>query len=116
MTPTTKREPVSHTLFAKHLRELGLKFDKEYRFDSRRRFRADFWIKKDRLGYCQRILVDIQGGTWFHGQRSHAGGTGYENDCNKANLATMQDWRFLRFTTRQIMSGEAKEFLRGHVR
>lgn len=71
----------------------------EYRFDSVRRFRFDLCWPSIRLA------VEIEGATWTNGR--HTRGKGYEDDCRKYNLATIQGWRVLRFTTAMVENGEA---------
>jgi hypothetical protein len=111
-----RKQPISHELFAKHLTELGFNFSQEFRFDETRKFRADFRVERFAENEAGRyirpqlkILIDIQGSVWAQGR--HSRGAGYTVDCEKANLATMQGWRFLRFTTEDILSGKAKSFL-----
>lgn len=73
----------------------------EYRFDSIRRFRFDLCWPDVRLA------VECEGGTWISGR--HSRGKGYESDCTKYNLAILQGWRVLRFTTAMIEDGRALE-------
>lgn len=78
---------------------------KEYRFDDKRRWRADYaWPDL-------RVLVEIEGGTWQGGR--HTRPQGYENDCEKYNAATAGGWRVFRFTSDMVYSGQAGEFMRG---
>lgn len=76
---------------------------REYRFNAKRRFRFDFaWPD------CK-IAVECEGGVYTQGR--HTRGKGFESDCEKYNLATLQGWRVLRFTRRIIESREAIENL-----
>jgi very-short-patch-repair endonuclease len=76
----------------------------EYRFHPERRWRFDFaWPSK-------KIAVEIEGGTWSGGR--HTTGAGFEKDCEKYNAAVMLEWRVLRFTGKQVKSGEAYELTR----
>lgn len=84
--------------------------DTEYRFYPKRRWRADFaWVD-------QKLIVEVEGGTYMRGR--HTRGAGFEKDCEKYNRAALEGWRVLRFTSKQIKSGEAismiEEALSGH--
>lgn len=71
----------------------------EYRFDQKRRWRADFAIP------VARLLIEVEGGIWSGGR--HVRGEGYLRDCEKYNAATLSGWRVFRFATSQIVSGYA---------
>ena len=90
-----------------HLRARKIKAEREYRFHPTRKFRADFAIPHARL------LIEVEGGTWVQGR--HATGAGMEKDMEKYNLATLNNWSILRFSTGMVKSGEAirqiEEFL-----
>lgn len=63
----------------------------EYAFAPPRKWRTDFcWIE-------QRLMVEMQGGTWNRGR--HSRGKGMTDDYEKANAATLQGWRTLYYTT-----------------
>jgi hypothetical protein len=51
------------------------------------------------------LAVEVDGGTWAGGR--HTRGAGFERDCEKVNEAVLRGWRVLRFTTKQVDSGEA---------
>ena len=72
----------------------GLQFIKEYRFDTKRRFRFDF------ANLENKIAIEVEGAVYVTGR--HTRGKGYENDCEKYNLATCQGWRVLRYSMKQI--------------
>lgn len=73
--------------------------EREYRFDSKRRFRFDFaW--PDLL-----IAAECEGGVWTNG--AHSRGKHYTSDCEKYNLAALAGWRIFRFTTDMISDGTA---------
>ncbi len=73
-------------------------FKREYKFDPERKWRIDFaWIEL-------KIALEIQGGTHIHGARSHAGKSGYQADCDKANALALAGWRLFRFTSYDIRS------------
>lgn len=71
----------------------------EYRAIPERRFRWDMAFRESL------ILVEIQGGTWAKG--GHSTGLGITRDAEKANLATLNGWRLLFFTTEMVRDGRA---------
>lgn len=84
-----------------HIRAAGLPLPiREYRFAAHlgRRYRADFF-------FAPSLLVECEGGSWVQGR--HSGGTGFEADAEKYNLATILGFRTLRFTTNMIRDGRA---------
>jgi len=97
-------------LFAMQLDSAGLTgYVREYQAIPGRRFRFDFAWRKERL------LVEINGGTYSKG--AHSTGTGINRDYEKGNLAVINGWRVLSFDTKMVKSGAALElvekFLRG---
>lgn len=73
---------------------------REYRFDAVKKYRFDF-------AYLDRMLaVEVEGGTWVP-NTGHTSGVGYRENVRKYNLAVMQGWRILRFTSDMVTSGEA---------
>jgi very-short-patch-repair endonuclease len=73
--------------------------EREYAFCPGRRFRSDFAFLRARL------LVEVEGGVWSKGR--HNRGSGFIQDCEKGNLATILDWHLLRFTEKHIRDGSA---------
>ena len=73
---------------------LGMKPEREYRFDKVRKWRFDFAFP------TQKIAVEIEGGTF--GKSRHTTGTGYSADCEKYNAAALLGWRVFRFTGKMI--------------
>lgn len=65
------------------LTDLGLLYEREFRFDPVRRWRADFNVRG--------ILVEVQG------RGRHQTVTGYRGDCEKLNAAQLAGWRVLWF-------------------
>jgi very-short-patch-repair endonuclease len=90
-------------LFEKHLQELKVRFEPEYRFHPIRMWRFD-WLLPD-----YRIGIECEGAIWIQGR--HTRGMGYQNDMRKYNAATVMGFRVLRFSTSMIEKGEAKAFL-----
>ena len=100
----TPKVSTGELLLAKHLKELKLRFETEYRFDKARRWRADFYLPDSN------ILIEAEGGTY---QKSrHGYGMGFAADCVKYSTAAMMGFRVIRFTTEQIERGQAKQFLK----
>ena len=87
-------------LLAQHMQYAGLPTpEREYRFAPPRRYRADFAYPE------QKILIEVEGGTWTNG--AHVRGGHYQSDCEKYNLATLKGYRVLRFTSNMIKDGTA---------
>ena len=91
--------------FVLHCRAYGLEPVREYAFTPTRKFKFDFAWPHIRLA------VEIEGGTKF-GRSRHSRGDGFELDCVKYNLAALEGWRVLRFSTRMVRSGEAIDTVR----
>jgi len=75
----------------------------EYRFDPKRRWRADFAFLEARL------LVEVEGGSFSQGR--HVRGAGFEADCEKYAEALCQGWRVLRVTTAMVEDGRALGYI-----
>jgi very-short-patch-repair endonuclease len=90
-------------VFESYLRSKRLVFEKEYRFDSSRRWRFDYAIP------AWKIAVEIEGGVWSGGR--HTSGAGFTKDCEKYNSATCHGWKVLRFTTSQFTNGDYARFI-----
>ena len=86
----------------------GEEVRREWRFDPRRKYRADFALP------LRRILVEVEGGIWSRGR--HVRGRGFEADCEKYNRAALLGWCVLRFTPDMIRSGEAEKTIREAIR
>jgi very-short-patch-repair endonuclease len=98
-----KRQTEAQILLAIHVRELGVTDLKaEFRIDPARQWRADLALP------AYRILIECDGGMHTGG---HKRGAALEDDYDKQNSAQMLGWRILRFSNRQVLCGEAKEFL-----
>ena len=91
-------------LMAIHLAELGYEFIREYKFHHSRLWRFDFLLAESS------VAVEIEGGIWSKGR--HIRGAGFLADMEKYNTATMQGYRVLRFSTQQVLTGEAKKWLK----
>lgn len=77
---------------------------REYVFARPRKYRFDFaWPE-------QLIAVEVQGGVFSRGR--HVRGKGYEDDCEKFNLAMLIGWHVFQFTARHIRCGLAVDVVR----
>lgn len=85
--------------FANHCRFYKLTPEREYKFAEGRKWRADFAF------VVEKILVEIEGGVFTHG--GHTRGAAYTRNCEKYNHATLLGYRVLRFTTNQVLNGDA---------
>ena len=90
---------------ALQIRALGLPEPiREYQAIKGRKFRFDFaWLE-------QRLLVEVNGGTYTKG--AHSTGRGIARDYEKANLAVLQGWRVLSFDGKSVKDGTAVEVIR----
>jgi len=91
-------------LFLFHLTSIGLPMpEREVMFHETRKWRFDFaWPK-------WKIAVEIEGAVWSGGR--HTSGKGFTADCEKYNEAQLLVWKVYRFTTQQVKSGEAINFM-----
>lgn len=92
-------------VFEQHMRELGIDFGREHRFHHERKWRADWVLWEGPL-----VLVECEGGAWTHGR--HTRGKGFIGDMEKYNVAAKLGYHVLRFTPQQVLSGEAKQFIK----
>ena len=68
-----------------------------------RRYRWDFaWPD-------QRVLVELNGGTYAH--MGHSTGTGIARDYEKSNLAVLAGWKAFAFDRRMVEAGTALELI-----
>ena len=74
-------------------------FEREYRFDSERRFRFDFAFPSLKLA------IELEGGIW--GAGAHSRPLGIIRDMAKGNLAVLLGWSVLRYTSAQVKNGSA---------
>ena len=69
-----------------------------------RRYAWDFCFVKERL------LVDVQGGTWMP-KGGHNTGKGIEDDCEKMVLGVLSGYRVMFVTALQVKDGRAVEWI-----
>lgn len=68
-------------------------------YDKPRAFRCDFaWP-------ARRLIVEVEGGVFTNGR--HTRGSGFTKDIEKYNLLVEYGWKLLRFSRREVTSGEA---------
>jgi very-short-patch-repair endonuclease len=99
--PTKTPKPLSagEETFALHCRAHGLIPQREFQFDPKRKWRADFCFVP------QKLIVEIEGGVWTGGR--HTTGKGMTADIAKYNRATLMGYRILRYTPEMVMMGTA---------
>ncbi|GLG82167.1 hypothetical protein ACSO1_06890 [Acinetobacter calcoaceticus] len=79
----TRQPSEGETVLATHLRACKISFEQEYKFHSKRKWRADFLITGTK------ILVEVEGGIWMAGGGRHTRGKGYIGDMEKYNSAAI---------------------------
>jgi very-short-patch-repair endonuclease len=72
----------------------GPDLEREYRFDSKRRWRADFAHLE------ARCLIEVEGGIWVNGRHNRA--AGFNADLEKYLEAALAGWRVFRLGPDQI--------------
>jgi very-short-patch-repair endonuclease len=78
----------------------GIAYEREYPFYPERGWRFDFAFPE------QRVAVEVDGAMWgVQGRHQRPDHLAEQND--KGNAATLLGWRLLRFTTAQVLSGDA---------
>lgn len=76
---------------------------REYRFDSKKKWKTDF------VFLDQKLIVEVEGGVWIKGR--HTRPVGFTKDCIKYNNATIQGFRVLRVTGDHVKSGQAIDWI-----
>lgn len=77
------------------LKEMKVVYATEHRF-CERRYRFDFAILKDPQGNERKVYIEYDG--LVSAKSRHTTITGFSNDCEKLNLATLHGWVGLRYT------------------
>ena len=83
------------------LRLAGFDVTPEYKFLQDRKFRFDFAI----FDGDNKIAIEFEGGIWTNG--GHVRGGGYTSNCEKYNLAVMNGWKVLRYTSEHLKKNGA---------
>jgi very-short-patch-repair endonuclease len=87
-----------------HMAELGLPLVTEWRFDEKRLWRFDF------SNIPKKLALEIEGGIWTGG--AHVRGEHFQSDLHKYSTATALGWTVFRFSTEDVLTGKAKEFVK----
>lgn len=95
-------------LFALQLRAVGIQVEREFKFHSIRKWRADFAIPSKML------LIEIEGGLFINGR--HNRGKGMINDMDKYNNAALLGYRILRFSPAMVKSGDALQMVQEFIK
>ena len=103
-----KRKSEAQICMESALRELGLRFETEYRFAPPRKWRFDYACC---VGTNIPLAIEIHGGVFISGH--HTRGQGFEDDREKMNHAQVLGWDVLEFTTNQVLRGHARQTIRG---
>jgi very-short-patch-repair endonuclease len=76
----------------------------EYRFYSKRQWRADFaWPDK-------KLILEVEGGAWTGGR--HTRGSGYIKDLEKYNTMAMLGYRLIRVVPKSLHSVATLDLIR----
>lgn len=111
LSPKATSKPDYPGMICKALKVLGIESVREYKFVHDRRFRFDIAIPE------HKIAIEFEGGVWTKGR--HTRGKGYISDTKKYNLAVMNGWELLRYTTEDtkgdmweyVVAAEIKELI-----
>src|SRR5260370_30891857 len=76
------------------LKDLDIKFIREFQFDLNRKWRADFFINPN-------LLIEVEGGIWSFGR--HTRGQGFLNDLEKYNRSVELGFCLLRYCTQDVL-------------
>ena len=97
--PTKATESLSpgEEALALHLRANKINFQREVCLIPGRKWRVDFLIGN--------LVVEVEGGTWIQGR--HNRGSSIAADFTKYNAITLAGYSVLRYTTEQVLAGEA---------
>jgi hypothetical protein len=98
---------IAQVLLWTHLSELGMVCLVEHLFCEDRKWRFDLAFPPRRLAF------EISGGNWTGGHRR---GNAQESEYDKLNTAQLMGWRVMQWTNRQVLSGEAREFMQNWVK
>ncbi len=97
-----KRSP-AEILLGIHLKELGLPYEEEIKFHPERKWRWDFLLTGTG------IAIEVDG--FFRGRH----GSGWGSDNEKRNTGTMMGFRILVFSTKSVLRGEARDFIKSYL-
>ena len=81
-------------------------WEAEYKFFSGRQWRCDYAVETPNWEFG----IEIEGGVFTQGR--HTRGLGYQKDIEKYNHAALIRYTIFRFSTQQVLSGYAEQFLK----
>jgi len=85
-------------------KQLGIKFDKEFRFHPKRLWRFDY------ANEHYKIAIEVEGGVWTAGR--HTRGKGFLGDVEKYNEATAMGWRVFRTTPDALITSNTLNLIK----
>lgn len=91
-----------HQLLARQLIQAKIAYREEFRFEPKRRWKADFLVDN--------FLVEIVGGLWMK-RGGHSQGQAQLDDMEKFNHAAKLGYRVLQFSPDQVKNGDAIGFI-----
>lgn len=81
----------------------------EFRFDPKRKWRADFcWITD-----TKKLIIEVEGGIWTKGRHSRP--IGFIKDCEKYNEAILRGFAVMRITGEHIKNGQALKWIEEYL-
>lgn len=102
--PTNKSRSEAEEELTFQMMAAGLPpFQRQARFDKKRKFLADFLFE------TQRLIVEVQGGTWTGGRHVHP--KGYEDDCERMIIAQLNGYRIAYVTSDMVWDGRALKWV-----
>lgn len=87
-----KSEPKAIQHIKQVLQDMGLQYELEHRFHPARKYRFDLALIHERIAIEYEGLMSAKSG--------HTTFVGYTKDCRKYNLATINNWKILRYTAK----------------
>jgi len=97
-------------LFAAELDAEGITYEREYKPIAGRRFAYDFYISRKHFDDAE-LLIELQGGVWM-AKGAHNTGKAITRDCYKLNLAVLQGYHVMHFTTDMVEDGTALQMVK----
>lgn len=94
------------------LNDLGIKYIKEYKFCTTRRFRFDYFLPINSK-IIKGVAIEYDGGLWIRGR--HQTPKGFYNDTVKTNLALSLGYLVLRYTSEHLKDYETFEALKKEI-
>jgi very-short-patch-repair endonuclease len=81
----------------------GYRFETEFKFHPKRRWRIDYACPELKLA------IEVEGGAWINGR--HTRGSGFLKDMEKYNELAAADWILIRTTPENLLSDETITFV-----